>query len=107
MEVQLGIERYGGRNLPWFLDLINDVNECYDGDPLYEGCPKAKNYKIGSYWKGSSKDTLRFVSDRIAWAEKIIRTQIVEACLFYKRLRKWNLDSPRPTTSDNIPLFSG
>ena len=112
LEVQLGIERYGGRNLPWFLDLINDVNECY-GDPeygvglLYKDCPNVQDYKIGSYWSGASKDTLRFVNDRITWAEKIIRTQIAEACRFYKRLREWNLDGIRPTTSDCIPLFLG
>jgi len=100
MEAELSVERYGGRGLPWFLDLINDPYECCgeeDEDPRFTGRPHTEDYKIGSYWTGSSKDTMRFINDRINWAEKIIRQQIVMATQFYKRLKKWDLNGVAPT----------
>jgi len=62
MELQLDVERYNGTRCFWWLDLNNDPSESY------EDCPKPENYKIGSYWTGSSDDTMRFIKDRIAWA---------------------------------------
>jgi len=104
LEVTLSIERYGGRDLPWFLDLINDVNELSE-DPLYEGCPRVQAYRIGSYWDKSTdhNETLKFINDRITWAEKIIRQQILQAVRFYRRVKNWNLNESRPTSS-TLPI---
>jgi len=110
MEASLSVERYGGRGLPWFLDLINDVNEDY-GDPEYQidprfaDCPRVQDYRIGSYWDRTtdSKETLRFIDDRLNWAEKIIRQRIVMATQFYKRLNNWNLNG-EPPTEPSLPF---
>lgn len=112
MEACLSVERYGGRGLPWFLDLINDVNEgCLpyyadDEDPRFDDCPRVENYRIGSYWEDAEnerkgvnpkpKETLKFIEDRCSWAEKIIRQQIVMATQFYKRLKNWDLNGQPP-----------
>lgn len=101
LEAELSIERYGGRGLPWFFDLINDPYEAgffQDGDEdPYPGRPHTEDYKIGSYWTGSSQDTLRFIDDRSKWAENIIRQQIMMAVQFYKQLRNWDLNGEAPT----------
>jgi len=101
MEAELSIERYGGRGLPWFLDLINDPYEAGafeegDEDP-YPGRPHTEDYKIGSYWTGSSPDTFRFVDDRLNWAEKIIREKLMTAVQFYRRLKNWDLNGQPPS----------
>jgi len=101
MEASLSVERYGGRGLPWFLDLINDPFECgadVSEDPRFVDCPRVQNYKIGSYWDKSTahNETWKFISDRLTWAEKIIRQQIVMATQFYKRLKVWDLNGLPP-----------
>jgi len=112
LEAELSIERYYGRGLPWFLDLVNDVAESFEdpeveADPWLKGLPRVQDYRIGSYWedveyarRGKPKppsETLKFVEDRCDWAEKIIKQQIIIAAQFYKQLRNWDLNPPAPT----------
>ena len=107
MEASLSVERYGGRCLPWFLDLINDVNECYDTeDPRWKDCPRVENYRIGSYWDKSTDpdETMKFILDRLSWAEKLIRQQIMMSTQFYKRLKIWNL-SGEPPSEETLPFL--
>jgi len=102
LEAQLEIERHGGSHLGlWFLDLINDPFECgddvdFETYPWLKDCPRARDYKIGSYWSGSSEDTLRFINDRVTWAEKLIRQDIWAAVDFYKRVKDWDLAGAQP-----------
>jgi len=105
IEAIISVERYGGRCLTWFLDLVNDVNECAEGDPRYAGCPRFEDYKIGSYWDQSTDfdEIWRFIMDRCSWAEKLIRQEIVMATRFYKRLKAWDLNTP-PPTEENLPF---
>ena len=95
LEIQLNIERYGGGRLPWYLDLINDVNQMTE-DFVFKGCPKVEDYRIGSYWRGSSEDTFRFIKDRLNWAEEITRKQLVAAVAYLKLLMNWNFDWEPP-----------
>jgi len=110
LEASISIERYGGRCLPWFLDLINDPFECGDPEwiqnhPFWKDCPRAQDYAIGSYWDKSTKhnETWKFISDRINWAEKIIRQQIAMATQFYKRLNAWDLTG-LPPSEETLPF---
>jgi len=91
--------------MPWFLDLVNDVNECGAGDPRYAGCPRVEDYEMGSYWDRSTDfdEIWRFITDRCSWAEKLIRQEIVMATRFYKRLKGWDLNTP-PPTEENLPF---
>ena len=108
LELQMSIERYGGRNLPWFLDVMNDITmllECDDGEfpeeyePILKDCPYLGAFNIGSYWTGSSPDTIRFIKDRCDWAEKIILKQIRNGCKYLKLLIAYDLDP------ENIPYW--
>jgi hypothetical protein len=99
---QLDVERYLGSRSVWFLDLQNDMGsqdwdeeDCADYLDL-KGCPRADDYKIGSYWSGSSPDTLRFIDDRANWAEKLIRKKMLAARSYYKRVKAWDLDGQPP-----------
>ena len=101
LEIVLSIERYMGSRLPWFLDLVNDITmmlEFEDEDDFPEEleqireCPHTRDYKIGSYWTGTSPDTIRFIKDRMSWAEKIILKQIRNACKYLRLLIAWDLD---------------
>ena len=74
---QLDVERYAGSRSIWFLDLQNDVGQDWDEEmyaeyPELKDCPRVYDYRIGSYWTGSSPDTLRFIDDRMKWADKVI-----------------------------------
>ena len=91
IEVQFNVERYWGSRLPWYLNLVNDVNELTE-DFVLKGCPKVEDYRIGSYWRGSSEDTIRFIKDRMTWAEEITRKQLVAAVAYLKLLMSWNFD---------------
>lgn len=95
LEIQLNVERYGGSRLPWYLDLINDVNELTE-EFVFKGCPKVEDYRIGSYWTGTSDDTIRFIKDRLHWAENLIRKQIVAATGFLRIIMSWNFDWEPP-----------
>ena len=108
LEASLSVERYGGRGLPWFLDLINDPFECgatVEEYPYLRDCPRVQDYRIGSYWDGSTdhNETWKFITDRLAWAEKIIRQQIMMATRFYKRLNAWDL-SGLPPSEETLPF---
>jgi len=122
LEAELTVERYYGRGLPWFLDIMNDVAESW-GDPDVEAdlrlkdCPRVEDYRIGSYWEDvkcvragkpiPAKETLKFIMDRCDWAERVIRQQIFVAARFYKRLKDWDLEPPVPTEASLPFSFSG
>ena len=98
---QLDVERYAGSRSIWFLDLQNDVGQDWDEEmyaeyPELKDCPRVYNYKIGSYWTGSSPDTLRFIDDRMKWADKVIRKKMLLACQYYKRVKAWDLNGEQP-----------
>lgn len=106
MEMQLDIERYGGSHSGlWFLDLSNEM--CFDDDDelwetlpeYYRECPRIKNYKFGSYWTGSSDDTIRFIKDRLMWAQKVLDTEVKVVRKYINALKKWDLESPLPPDS--------
>ena len=98
-EVRLGIERYGGSRLPWFLDIIN--KEYYQEDPRLQGMPQVCDYQIGSYWTGDSDDTVRFIKDRMAWAEEHLRWELKAAKDYYHLVEDWDFDW------SNVPFFWG
>lgn len=95
---QLDIERYLGSRSVWFLNIENDVAMGEDAyaDDEFKGCPYAGNYRIGSYWTGSSQDTFRFIDDRMNWAEGFIRKKMLLACRYYKRMKAWDLNGQEP-----------
>jgi hypothetical protein len=57
-----------------------------------------QDYRIGSYWDSSTdhNETSKFISDRLDWAEKIIRQQIWNAVTYYKLLKEWDLNGEPP-----------
>jgi hypothetical protein len=103
VEATLDVERYlGGHSGLWYIELTN-------GDflpELYKDCPAVENYKIGSYWSGSSEDTVRFILDRIAWAEPKIKTEIETVVDFFVALEDWDLKSQLPEDTSDENLFS-
>jgi len=108
LEATLSIERYGGRGLPWFFDLINDPFECGDDvgeDSIWKDCPRVQDYRIGSYWDRSTdqNETGKFITDRLNWAEKIIKQQIWTASDYYKLLKEWDLNGEYPIET-NLPF---
>lgn len=72
IEVTLSIERYFGRTLPWYLNLVNDVSYC----EFNEACPKPENFALGSYGNDCLTGTKDFINARLAWAEKIITKEL-------------------------------
>lgn len=100
---QLDVERYLGTRSVWFLNIQNDVaqdwneDEDYAADPDFKDCPRVEDYKIGSYWNGSSPDTLRFIDDRLKWADKVIRKKMLLACQYYKKVKAWDLNGEPPS----------
>lgn len=97
---QLDVERYLGTRSIWFLNIQNDIAQDWDedeiNDPDWKDYPRAENYRIGSYWTGSSDDTLRFIDDRTKWADRIIRKKMLLACQYYKKVKAWDLNGEAP-----------
>jgi len=95
-ELQLDVERYGGSHSGfWYLDLVNEMG--YEEDELndiWKSRPKVQDYKIGSYWNGASKDTIRFIKDRMTWAEGIMQKQKVATSRLIRVLKKWDWKGP-------------
>ena len=96
-EMHLSIERYWGSRGPWYLNLQNEIGfpEIYEEEGIYKTCPRLQNYKIG-YYGHSSQDTIRFIMDRIAWAEKIIKADVEILVDYYLALENWDLEDPAP-----------
>jgi len=90
IELQLDVERYGGSRSIWYMDIRNE--EFTRQDWRYKDMPYPGDYKIGSYWTGSSEDTIRFIKDRLKWAEKIARKEIVAAVKYLKLIMSWDID---------------
>jgi len=106
LEASLSVERYGGRGLPWFFDQNNF--DCFLDeveDPRFKDCPRVGNYRIGSYWNGTTdhNETMKFINDRIDWAEKHIKQQIWTAVDYYRLLKEWDLTEPYPI-EENLPF---
>lgn len=96
IEVQIAIERYYGRNCPWYLNLEYELgwgSDVYEEDSIYQSCPRLSDYKIG-YYGHSSKDTIRFILDRMRWGEDIIKRYAAALVDYYLELEKWDLESP-------------
>jgi hypothetical protein len=104
LELALDVIRYAGSHSGlWFLDLSND-----DILPeIYEDCPKAGTYDMGSYWtRENYKEAIRFILDRAKWAEPKIREELYTAIDFYLALENWNLQSPLPSETSDEQLFA-
>lgn len=93
-ELQIGVERYGGSHHGlWYLDLINE--EAYDEmDDFWSQRPRVQDYEIGSYWNGTSKDTIRFIKDRMTWAEGIMQKQKAATSRLIRVLKRWDGKGP-------------
>ena len=98
VELQISVERYMGTRGPWWINLQNEIGwpEIYEEEDIYKNCPRPQNYKIGSYWSGSSEDTIRFIKDRMAWAERIIKADIEILVDYYVALEEWDLETQAP-----------
>ena len=103
LELQLSVERYGGsRGLLWWLDLANETpmwDEEFEISEPWKSAPRPYNYQIGSYWTGSSDDTIRFIKDRITWAEKVAKKEIRVSTKYLHALKRWDLESELPPES--------
>jgi hypothetical protein len=102
MEVALDIIRYGGRDCPWFLYL-------QDGDFLserYRSCPRAENYRMGSYFTGENYDeAIRFILDRAKWAERRLQREVEVVVEYYHALEEWDFESELPPCTSDELLF--
>lgn len=100
--IQLGVERYMGSRCPWYLDISQGVDfddEIWESLPSYfEGCPRATKYRIGSYGR-SSDDTIRFIKDRLNWAQKLYKQEVRVIRKYLRALKKWDLESDLPLDS--------
>ena len=103
-ELQMNIERYWGRGCPWFLDVHDEIglpDEFLEFDDEYnphlKGMPLVRDYQIGSYWTGPSDDTIRFIKDRLSWAEKKLKKDLGFAAKALTILEGWdfNLHTPQ------------
>jgi hypothetical protein len=96
--LELDVERYLGTRSTWYLNLENSPyleRQC-------RGCPKERNYHIGSYWEqlqhyrkyGNTnvpcENTIEFILDRAKWAYKIMARQIRMARRLLRLVRAWN-----------------
>ena len=118
-ELQIDVERYLGTRCLWYLDLQNDMSELFGDDEsvigcpefppeleqLLRACPKVACYNIGSYWTGSSDDSIRFIKDRMAWAEKFINIQLHDAKRYLRHIRKWSLQPPPPSEPRSLEFL--
>lgn len=94
IELQLSVECYLGTRGPW---CINLQDEDYLTE-FYPDCPKAEDYEIGWY-AHSSKDTIRFIKDRLAWAIKFTEKRFKAACKLVKVLETWDVHKGIPEVS--------
>lgn len=103
VELQLSVERYMGTRGPWWINLQNEIGfpEIYEEEGIYKTCPRSQNYKIGSYMR-CSDDTIRFIMDRMAWAEKIIKADAETLVDYYIAFENWDLESPAPMAETNL-----
>jgi hypothetical protein len=96
-ELQLSVERYLGTRGPWWINIEDGVDEYYSEE--YPDWPKVEDYDIGSYWTGSTDDTLRFIKDRAAWAAKRLEKSFKAACKLVHILEDWPVTKPVPEVS--------
>jgi hypothetical protein len=67
IELCLNVDRYLGSRGPWYLNLQDDST--WD---MGDGCPDPRKYKIGK----SFQHTLKFIDDRLAWAQESIEQEL-------------------------------
>jgi len=105
IEIQLDIERYAGRMCPWYLQIMDELafdgdDEFWEGLPdYYKDFPRVTNYRIGSYCSGMSEDTMRFIKDRLKWAQNVLVMEVKTIKTYLKALQKCDLESPLPPSS--------
>jgi len=107
VELQLSVERYMGTRGPWWINLQNEIGfpEIYEEEEgIYKTCPRPQNYKIGCYTH-SSEDTIRFIMDRMTWAEKIIKADAETLVDYYIAFEDWNLKSQAPIDTTNLIYY--
>lgn len=71
IELVIGIERYLGSRLPWYLNLQNGLDEGF-----YEGCPQPENFEIGWYGNDNAPGTTKFIKARLKWAKKFVQDEL-------------------------------
>jgi len=101
VELHIGVERYGCRQGPWFLnyqmeEAITESEEL--GENIYPDCPKAADYEIGCY-RDSSQDTTRFIKDRLAWGIKFTNERFEAAFKLVPILENWPVNEGVPVVS--------
>jgi len=103
VELQISVERYWGTRGPWWINLQNEIGfpEIYEEEGIYKTCPRPQNYKIGSYMR-CSDDTIRFIMDRMAWAEKIIKADAETLVDYYIAFENWDLESAPSIAETNL-----
>jgi len=67
------IERYGGSNLPWFLNIINGEPEIDD-----QTFPNLENYELGYYSRNHEQQpgTFAFIRARCTWAKQYYEKEL-------------------------------
>jgi hypothetical protein len=81
MELCLSIERYLGTRGPWWINIEDDGILEYE-DAL-DDRPTVKKYKVGK----SVEHTLKFLIDRMAWAQNKIESEMKENQTQLKQLK--------------------
>lgn len=97
------------QTIPWYLNLQNEIGfpEIYEEEEgIYKTCPRPQNYKIG-YYGHESSDTIRFIMDRLIWAEKIIKADAEITVDYYIAFENWDLESAMPIDESNLSFFWG
>lgn len=100
LEVQLGVERYHGTRLPWFLNIQNEISfgpeEEFDDDgefaPHLKDMPRVWDYEIGNYWARTEGRAMPFIKARLAWAEKKLISDLDCAVTALVFLERWRLN---------------
>ena len=106
-ELHISVERYWGSRGPWWINLEGEMGfpEIYEEEGIYKTCPRPQNYKIGCY-SHSSEDTIRFIMDRMTWAEKIIKADAETLVDYYIAFEDWDLKSQAPIAETKL-VFLG
>lgn len=105
-ELVLGVVRYLGTRCPWYLNIQNEMGfpEIYE-DPFYKDCPKPSDYRMGGWPNENFDEGLRFVLDRIGWAEPKIKRIAQTATEYLEALINWKLTGEPPVADRIIWMY--